>query len=58
MENANAEQHPLLTVAEVAALRRSSVETVRRRIKDGTLPVVRQGSRVLVRREDALRGDE
>lgn len=51
------EQHALLTIAEVAALRRCSTETVRRRIKAGVLPVVRQGRQVLVRREDALRGD-
>lgn len=57
MENENPIEHTLLTVAEVAAVRRCSVETVRRRIRDGSLPVVRQGRNVLIRREDALRGD-
>lgn len=51
------EQHALLTIAETAALRRCAVETVRRRIKAGALPVVRQGRSVLIRREDALAGD-
>ncbi|CPR70009.1 helix-turn-helix domain-containing protein [Mycobacteroides abscessus] len=58
MEIDNEIEHELLTTAEVAALRRCSVETVRRRIRDGSLPVVRQGRAVLVRREDALSGDQ
>ncbi|SLJ22946.1 DNA binding domain, excisionase family [Mycobacteroides abscessus subsp. abscessus] len=51
------EKPELMTVAEVAALRKVSVETVRRRIKAGLIPVVRAGGRVLIRREDALQMD-
>jgi excisionase family DNA binding protein len=47
-------EHELMTVAEVAALRKVSVETIRRRIRAGVLPVVRDGNRVLIRRTDAL----
>ncbi|MFT8179772.1 helix-turn-helix domain-containing protein [Mycobacteroides chelonae] len=50
-------EHELLTVVETAAVRRCSVETLRRRIRDGSLPVVRQGRTVLIRRTDALAGD-
>lgn len=48
------EKPELMTVAEVAALRAVSVETIRRRIRAGVLPVVRDGNRVRIRRTDAL----
>lgn len=47
-------EHELMTVAEVAALRKVSVETIRRRIRAGALPVIRDGNRVRIRRVDAL----
>jgi excisionase family DNA binding protein len=48
----------LMSTAEVAALWGCSVETVRRRIRSGALPVVRMGSVVRVRRTDALAGQQ
>lgn len=48
----------LMTMAEVAALWNSSVDTVRRRVKSGALPTVPVGRGVRIRREDALKGAE
>ena len=60
MQTNEPEQSPddLLTTAEAAVLRKVSVETVRRSIRAGTLPVVRQGRAVRIRRCDALGGDQ
>ena len=43
---------PNLTRAEVAAFLRCSVDTVDKRIADGSLPAIKYGRRVLIRRED------
>lgn len=45
-----------MTMAEVAALWKCSVDTVRRRVKSGALPTVPVGRGVRIAREDALRG--
>lgn len=48
----------LLTMAQVAAMWNSSVDTVRRRIRAGSLPTVPVGRGVRIRREDAMKGAE
>lgn len=45
-----------MTMAQVAVLWNSSVDTVRRRIRSGSLPTVPVGRGVRIRREDALKG--
>ncbi|SHR63383.1 DNA binding domain, excisionase family [Mycobacteroides abscessus subsp. massiliense] len=45
-----------MTMAEVAAMWQSSVDTVRRRVKSGALPTVPVGTGVRIRRSDALKG--
>jgi excisionase family DNA binding protein len=42
---------PLLTAEEVAEIMNVDIRTVRRRIKDKTLPIVRFGRLVRIRRE-------
>jgi len=42
------DERRLLTVGEVAELLRCSVPTVRARIREGDLPAIREGGRLLV----------
>jgi excisionase family DNA binding protein len=48
-------QEPFLTVAEVAALLKLNQQTVRNWIDQGSLPAVRVGRRVRIRRSDLNR---
>ncbi|MFL0156534.1 MULTISPECIES: helix-turn-helix domain-containing protein [Mycobacteroides] len=50
------DQQKFMTMAEVAALWNTSVDTVRRRVKSGALPSIQVGRGVRISREDALRG--
>ena len=43
---------PLLTIEECAAILNTSIKTVRRRITDKELPVIRDGGVVRVRPDD------
>lgn len=45
-------EQPNLTRAEVAAFLRCSVDTVDKRIADGSLPAFKNGRRVLIQRKD------
>lgn len=45
-----------MTMAEVAALWNCSVDTVRRRVRNGALPSIQAGRGVRIAREDAMKG--
>lgn len=45
----------LLSYAEAAAYARVSQDTIRRRIQDGSLPLIKEGARPRVRRADLER---
>ncbi|MBN7296637.1 helix-turn-helix domain-containing protein [Mycobacteroides abscessus subsp. abscessus] len=45
-----------MTMAEVAAMWNTSVDTVRRRVRSGALPSIQVGRGVRIAREDALKG--
>lgn len=55
MSNAREPLEPLLTIGEAAEVLHSSKKTVRRRIKNGDLPVIRDGRIVRIRPEDLRR---
>ncbi len=45
---------PYLTVQEAAQLMKCHEETIRRKIKTGKLPALREGGKWLIRREDLV----